>query len=56
VGFHLPDTPKVQYWERILDTGAAEPMDICESGKGLPLKPGDRIILLDRSLALLLAH
>jgi glycogen operon protein len=56
VGFHLPDPPKVQYWERILDTGAAEPMDICESGKGLPLKPGDRIILLDRSLALLLAH
>ena len=56
VGFLLPDPPRGRHWERVLDTGAAEPMDICESGKGVLLKSGDSIILLDRSFVLLVAH
>ena len=56
VGFHLPGPPRGRHWQRVLDTGAAEPMDICESGKGVLLKSGDSIILLDRSFVLLVAH
>ena len=56
VGFHLPEPRKGLRWERVLDTGAVEPMDVCEPGKGVRLKSGDPIILLDRSFVLLVAH
>lgn len=56
VAFHLPDPPRGRHWERLLDTGAAEPRDICEPGNGIQLKRGDPIVLLDRSFVLLAAH
>ena len=55
VGFHVPEAPHGRHWERVLDTSADSPLDICEPGQGAPLKPGDLVILLDRSFVVLVA-
>ncbi len=54
--FRPPEAPHGRCWERLLDTGAAEPFDVCEPGQGVRIRPGDPVIMLDRSFVLLLAH
>jgi glycogen operon protein len=55
ISFVLPALAKNQVWVRVMDTGAAAPMDLCLPGQGVRVSRESALRVRDHSLVMLVA-